>query len=182
MYVQSEFQQKPTEGPENNDTIHLYRRAFLSISEKMQNCQIECAGAIYRDGTYSFYQGHIDSVKVSSEGDVIWHSHPDGNLIFSLQDWLCFFYSEAENAALFAGKKILIIKKTDNYKKLREILIKEASSFHGYPSVITQRFLKTVESFFSVDLSKAKEEELFVFFKPDFEIIEVESVISPTLV
>ena len=72
--------------------------------------------------------------------------------------------------------------KTDNYKKLREILIKEASSFHGYPSVITQRFLKTVESFFSVDLSKAKEEELFVFFKPDFEIIEVESVISPTLV
>ena len=168
------FLQKATEGLENNDIIHSYRRAFSSISEKLKNCQIECAGAIYKDGTYSFYQGQIDSVKVSSDGDILWHSHPDGNLIFSLQDWFSFFYSESETAALFAGNKILIIQKTECYKKLREIMLKEASSFRDYPSVITQRFIKTVELFFSVDLSKTKEEDLLVCFNPDFEIIELE--------
>lgn len=168
------FQVKPIEEQENNDTLLSYRSAFSSISERLQNEQIECAGAIYRDGTYSFYQGQIDSVKVSSEGDILWHSHPDGNLIFSLQDWLCFFYSESETAALFSCNKILIIRKNDNCKRLRTLLIKEANFFIGYPSVIAYRFIKTIESYFSVDLSKTAEEDLLNCFNIDFEIIDVE--------
>lgn len=174
MYLQNEFQQKPIEDQENNDTLHSYRRAFSSISKRLQNTQIECAGAVYKDGTYSFYQGQIDSVKVSSEGGILWHSHPDGNLTFSLQDWLCFFYSEAETAALFSGNKVLIIRKNDYCKRLRTLLIKEADSFIGYPSVIVYRFIKTIESYFSVDLSKTAEEKLLNCFKTDFEIIDVE--------
>lgn len=174
MYVQNMFQQKAIEEPESNYNLHSCCSAFSSIKERIKNSQIECAGAIYKDGTYSFYQGQIDSVKVSSDGDILWHSHPDGNLTFSLQDWLCFLYSSAETAALFSGNKILIIRKNDNCKKLRTLLIKEANSFIGYPSVIAYRFIKTIESYFSIDLSKTAEEELLNSFKTDFEIIDVE--------
>ena len=85
----------------------------------------------------------------------------------------CFFYSKADTVALFADNRILVIKKNNDCKRLRELLEIEAAAFKGYPSVIKFRFINTIESFFSINLSEQAEDKLIDCFKIYYEIIEV---------
>lgn len=131
----------------------------------------ECAGTVFKDGTYSFHIGSLNSVRVDSKGVLIWHSHPDGTLYFSLQDWLCFFYAQVNLAAVVTSNGVLILKKTEIHRKLHALLIQELSYFQGYSSIVIYRMLRIIENFFGVDLSLMHEKELAACFQTDVEIL-----------
>ena len=70
----------------------LYKDALLKIKHLVSDRDNELSGCIYPDGNFLIKEGNKESALVLANSDFIWHSHPDGKLFFSLNDWLCIFY------------------------------------------------------------------------------------------
>ena len=153
--------------PLSDEELKTLRRIQSQVAKRKE----ECAGTVFKGGTYSFHIGSINRVKVDSKGVLIWHSHPDGTLYFSLEDWLCFFYAQVNLAALITCDSMLILKKTEIHRKLHALLTQELSYFQGYSSIVIYRMLRIIENFFGVDLSLVHEKELAACFSLDMEII-----------
>lgn len=148
------------------------KKALISIQQQIRKQKVECAGAIFENGTYSFNQGAISNVKVDSRGIITWHSHTDEKLQLSLTDWLCFFCSEVNMTALITAGGILVLQKRNIHQNLRMKLTNNIVFYQGYPSLAYYRLIKTVESFFRVDLSDVREDSYIDYFKTKMQIIK----------
>ncbi len=153
----------------------LYKDALLKIKHLVSDRDNELSGCIYPDGNFLIKEGNKESALVLADSDFIWHSHPDGKLFFSLNDWLCIFYSNAKYIALFAGNKILVVKKTAVHEKLYLEFHKIASQFHGYNSVIYYKFIQILEIYFNIDVSTDIDETLLFKFNLEYAIYKEES-------
>ncbi len=128
-----------------------YRRVLLEIWRKIADEKREWSGAVFKDGSYSLREGDISSAEVDNGSDLIWHSHPDGILALSLEDWLCFFCCGASLTALFTKGGILLIRKRDLHAGLNRKLLDTAAAFRGYPSIVFYTMVSALSDFFKVD-------------------------------
>lgn len=148
-----------------------YESSLLKIRQLVLNRKIECSGAIFDDGSFSFLAGDEFSAYVEDKSDFIWHSHPNGNLVFSFDDWLCFFISKATYTALFADNKILIVKKTDFHNGLQNKLRDVLHEYKGFPSIIYFKLFSILSDWFSVNIENLSPEKLIGIFKVEYQIL-----------
>lgn len=148
-----------------------YESSLFKIKKLVLKQKKECSGAIFDDGSFSFYVGDEFSAFVEDKSDFIWHSHPNGKLEFSFDDWLCFFSSIASYTALFADNKILIIKKTEFHKELQKKLRKVLQEYKGFPSIIYFKLFSILSDWFSVNIEDLSPEKLLGIFKVEYQII-----------
>ena len=143
----------------------IYTDALLQIKHLLSDKAVEYSGSVYSDGTFSFNKGQTDSAHISDDSDFLWHSHPDGKLDFSFSDWLCIFYSNATFAALFAGHRILIVKKSDLHKKLQLEFQKITEEFADHRSIFLYKAAQILERHFCPEITEVSERELISKFK-----------------
>lgn len=151
--------------------ISKYESSLLKIRQLVLNCKNECSGAIFDDGSFSFFIGEELSASVEDKSDFIWHSHPNGNLVFSYDDWFCFFISDATYTALFSDNRILIIKKTEFHDELQKKMRKVVLDYKGYSSIIHFKFYSILSDYFSVNMEEVPLEKCLNLFKSEYIII-----------
>ena len=154
---------------DNLQILSLYKDALLRIKHLVSEENNEFSGCIYSDGSFSIKEGNENSA-AAADSHFIWHSHPDGKLLFSLNDYLCIFYSKAQYAALFAGNKILVIKKTAIHKKIYLEFREIASQFQGCSSIIYYKFIQQIEKYFNIDATADINEETLSKLKFKFSV------------
>lgn len=147
--------------------------ALLSIKSKVLDKETECSGAIFKDGSFSFFCGDKLSVRVDDSCDFIWHSHPSGKLIMSFDDWICFFISKAAYAALFADDRILVVKKTAFHLALHERLYITAVDFKGFHSILYRNYIAILDDYFDVEIENLKDGECCLdLFRVEYQVID----------
>ena len=146
---------------------------LFNIKSKVLDKKTECSGAIFNDGSFSFFCGDKLSVRVDDRSDFIWHSHPSGKLMMSVDDWLCFFISKAIYAALFADNRILVVKKTDFHLALHERLYRTAVEFKGFPSILYRNYIAILDDYFDVEIENLKDDEICLeLFRVEYQVID----------
>lgn len=146
---------------------------LFNIKTKVLDKETECSGAIFKDGSFSFSCGDKHTARVDDSSDFIWHSHPSGNLMMSVDDWLCFFISKATCSALFADNTILVVKKTDFHKKLHEKLYQTAVEFKGFHSILYRNFISILDDYFDVEIENLKKDEISPdLFRVEYQVID----------
>ena len=145
---------------------------LLKVRQNLLNENNECSGAIFNDGSFSLLCGDKRTTRVDDRSNFIWHSHPAGRLIMSLDDWMCFFTSKAVYAALFADAGILVVKKTDFHRALQERLSKTAAEFAGFPSILYRSFIAILADYFQIEIESLNNTEHYLeLFRVEYQVI-----------